>query len=623
MIRSDELVVDCFAGGGGASTGIEWALGRKIDVAINHDPAAVAMHAANHPETVHYCQDIWEANPISVCAGRPVGLAWFSPDCKHFSKAKGGKPVEKKIRDLAWVVVQWARQVRPRIIMLENVEEFRDWGPLLTLADGTQKPDRAAKGQTFKLWVRELEKCGYRVEWRELRACDYGAPTIRKRLFVIARCDGAPIVWPAPTHGAGRIPYRTAAECIDWSIAAPSIFERKKPLAPATLRRIARGVVKYVIEAKRPFLVPITHVGDGRVYGIDEPMRTVTAAHRGEFAVVSPSIVGVGGRMGQSAPRGTDQPFQTITAKADSVLVVPHITKFRTGATGAGADEPMPTVTANSFIKRAGGAAPLGLVAAHLTKFSENSIGESPDEPLHTVMAGAPRHGLVAATLIQTGQGERKGQKPRALDIEKPLGTVVAGGGKHALVAALIAKHYGGHETPGAPADVPLSTVTARDHHALIAPHLINLKGSARRDRPADAPAPAITAGGLHIGEVAAFLVKYYGSGDGAVPVDEPMHTVPTKDRFGVVTVEIDGETYAIADIGMRMLQPRELFNAQGAPSDYDIAPLVTVKDKRGRYKTRALTQTEQIAKCGNMVVPHMSRALVAANAGEPAQAAA
>lgn len=438
---SRELIVDNFAGGGGASTGIELALGRHVDIAINHDPEAVAMHALNHPQTAHHCESVWDIDPLAVTQGRPVGLAWFSPDCKHFSKAKGGKPRDKRIRGLAWVAVRWAALVRPRVVILENVEEFQTWGPLLD--DGTPCPAR--RGHTFRDFVRQLQELGYAVEHRELRACDYGAPTTRKRLFLIARCDGRPIVWPAPTHGApgstgvkshALKPWHTAAECIDWTIPAPSIFERARPLADATMRRIARGVQRYVIEAKRPFVV--------------------------------------------QTPAG---------------LAVP--------------------------------------------------------------------------SMIQTGYGEREGQAPRSLDLHKPIGTLV-GSQKHALVTAFLTKHFGGNYTgAGAPLDEPMHTITATDHHALTL----------------------------------AFLTKYYGEGSQDQSLADPLHTIPTVDRFGLVTVA--GHRYAISDIGMRMLEPHELYAAQGFPPSYQFAPVIDGK----RLPKRA-----QVRMCGNSVSPPMAAALVRAN---------
>lgn len=488
------IVVDNFAGGGGASTGIEAALGRPIDYAINHDPEAVAMHQANHPRTHHFCESVWSVDPRALARGRQIGLGWFSPDCTFHSKARGGKPFRdrnqaRRRRGLAWLVVRWAKAVRPRVIMLENVEEFADWGPLLS--DG--RPDPRRRGLTFRRWHAQIENLGYSIDMRELRACDYGAPTTRKRLFVIARCDRGEIVFPEATHGTREIPYRTAAECIDWSIQCPSIFERERPLAEATLRRIARGVMRYVVENPRPFIVPITHSGDSRVHGIDEPMRTITTASRGELMLCSP-------------------------------------------------------------------------------------------------------------TLVQTSWGEREGQAPRALDIHKPLGTIVGGGVKHALVAAFLARHYGGHENDGHPLPRPISTITAKDHHHLVTSHIVKLKGTCRDGQPVTEPLHTIQAGGTHYGEVRAFLMKYYRTGI-AVPVDRPLDTVSTLDRFGLVMVH--GEPYAIADIGMRMLTPRELFRAQSFRDDYVIAP---------EFNGRPLTKTAQVRMCGNSVPPVMAEALVRAN---------
>lgn len=490
-----EMVVDNFAGGGGASTGIEAALGRPVDLAINHDPIALAMHRANHPDTVHRCENITEVDPREACAGRRVGLAWFSPDCTHFSRAKGTKPRKKEIRGLAWVVIRWAKTVRPRVIVLENVEEFQTWGPLLE----NGRPCKARAGETFRAWLGALSDLGYRIEFRSLVAADYGAPTTRKRLFLIARCDGAPIVWPEATHaerGRGGARWRAAAEVIDWSLPCPSIFARKRPLAEATMRRIAAGVRRYVLDAAQPFIIPVTHQGDRRVHAIEEPVRTVTAAHRGELALVAPA-------------------------------------------------------------------------------------------------------------LIQTGYGERPGQAPRALDLGAPLGTVVAGGAKHGLVAALITKHYGG--VVGHDARRALGTVTAKDHHALTAAFLTKFYGTST-GADVRGPLPTVTAGGGrgggHLAEVRAFLIKYYGAESGQQQeLLEPLHTITTKARFGLVTVA--GEPYRIADIGMRMLQPHELFAAQGFPEDYEIRPR--------RPDGKLLTKTQQIALAGNSVCPPIAERLVSA----------
>ncbi|NGP58177.1 DNA cytosine methyltransferase [Paenibacillus thiaminolyticus] len=546
-----EIIVDNFAGGGGASTGIELATGRSVDIAINHDPAAIAMHTANHPETEHYCESVWDVDPRKATRGRPVGLAWFSPDCKHFSKAKGGKPVEKNIRGLAWVAVRWAATVRPRVIILENVEEFKTWGPLTE--DG--QPDISQKGRTFRSFVNALRRHGYKVEWRELRACDYGAPTIRKRLFLVARCDGRPIVWPEPTHGdpaspevkSGKLlPWRTAAEIIDWSIPCPSIFERKKPLAENTLRRIARGIERFVINSPSPFIVRVNHSGSSHHY--------------------CDSI---------------QEPFKTVTSKNGWGLVTPYIARI--GQTGFGGDR----------------------------------LQYEAEKPLTTVTTKA-EHLLVSPTLIEIGYGEGPGQSPRAPGLQKPLGTVVAGGRKHAVVAAFMAKHYGGGYTgPGNGMDDPLSTVTTVDHNALVTAggggksvlvtsHLIKLRGTCQDGQSVTEPMPTITAGGLHVGEVRSFLLKYYGSADNGQQLDEPLHTVTTKDRFGLVTIA--GVDYQIVDIGMRMLEPHELFAAQGFPPDYIIN-----RDSEGNKYSKAA----QVARCGNAVPPPFAEALVRANLPE------
>jgi DNA (cytosine-5)-methyltransferase 1 len=551
-----EIVVDNFAGGGGASTGIEMALGRSVDIAINHDPAAIAMHRANHPETKHYCESVWDVDPREVTEGKPVGLAWFSPDCKHFSKAKGGKPVEKSIRGLAWVAVRWAATVKPRIIMLENVEEFTTWGPITP--DGY--PDKRQKGRTFRSFVNALKRLGYKVDWRELRACDYGAPTIRKRLFMIARCDGRPIVWPEPTHGAPdspevlagkRKPWKTAADIIDWSIPCPSIFETPeeikekfgvrvvRPLADNTERRIARGLKRFVIDNTKPFVVA-------------EPF-VIKVNHQGEHF------------RGQS----TMEPFQTITAKNGWGIVTPYIARI--GQTGFGGDR----------------------------------LQYEMAKPLTTITTKA-EHLLVSPTLIEIGYGEGPGQAPRAPGLHKPLGTVVAGGKKHALVSAFIARHFG--ESVGSHINDPIGTVTAGGggKSALVTSHLVKMRGTCQDGQPVTEPIPTITAGGKHVGEVRTFLLKYYGSADNGQSLDDPLHTITTKDRFGLVTIE--GVDYEIVDVGMRMLKPRELFGANGFPEDY----IIDVDADGNKY-----SESDQVARCGNSVPPPFAKALVKANAPE------
>lgn len=621
------LIVDNFAGGGGASTGIEAALGRAVDIAINHDEEAIRMHEVNHPDTVHIRNNIWQIDPKEVTGGKPVDLAWFSPDCKHFSKAKGGKPREKSIRDLAWVVVLWAQRVKPALILLENVEEFRTWGPLCE--EG--KPIKERKGETFDKWCRELRKAGYKLQFRELRACDYGAPTIRKRFFMIARCDGQPIVWPKPTHGgpdsedvkAGRLkPWRTAAEIIDWSVPCPSIFERKKPLAEKTLRRIAHGIVKFVINNPSPFIVPIcnTNWAGDRFYPGDEPLRTITTAKGGEQALVTPYFARTahgdvdksGKRRGQPC-HGPEEPFPTVTQTRDSALIVPHITKFRNGAIGHGMGDPLATVTANSYVKRPGGSAPLGVVAAVLERQFGKSTGADPAKPAPTITAGGGgKTGVVAAHLVQTGYGERNGQAPRALDAEKPLGTVVAGGCKHAVAVAHMMQANGGprNETlPGRAADSPMSTVaTTGSQQQLVTSNLVKLRGTCAHGQSVEDPLHTVSAGGTHMAEVRAFLIKYYGNESDGHTIDGPLGTVTVNDRFGLVTVTIAGEEYVIVDIGLRMLTPRELFAAQGFPPDYIIE-----RDAEGRK----LTKTAQVAKCGNSVCPPLAQALVRANVAE------
>ncbi|AIO33077.1 C-5 cytosine-specific DNA methylase family protein [Burkholderia cenocepacia] len=571
-----ELIVDNFAGGGGASTGLERAFGRPVDIAINHDPEALAMHAANHPHTTHYCESVFDVDPVAITGNQPVGLVWLSPDCKHFSKAKGGKPVSKKIRGLAWIALRWAAAVKPRVIMLENVEEFVTWGPLG--ADGRPCPKN--RGRTFRSFVNALARHGYRVEHRELRACDFGAPTIRKRLFLVARRDGLPIVWPTPTHGdpksaavrAGALlPWRTAADCIDWSIPCPSIFERDRPLKDATLRRIARGIMKFVVNSANPFIVSY-YSDETRFRGapLDEPLGTTTTANR--FAVIAPTIMHIT-HQGDDRTRAADAPLATITTakRGEQALVTAHVTKFRTGSTGSAADEPMHTVTAGGDCARPAGAA-------------------------HAM-------GVVAATLVQTGYGERPGQAPRVPGVDKPLGTIVAGAAKHAAVTAFLAKHYGGHESPGASLSMPTSTITTQDHHHLVTSNLVKLHGTSRDGQRTDEPLHTISSGGTHHAEVRAFLIKYYGEGGQWQDAREPMHTIPTRDRIGLVTIR--GEDYAIVDIGMRMLTPRELARAQGFPDSYVLGPVVNGKP---------LSKSAQVRMIGNSVCPDVAAALIRAN---------
>lgn len=642
-----ELIVDNFAGGGGASTGIEMA-GFEVNIAVNHDQIALGIHAANHPETIHHCENIWEVDPVQATKGRPVGLAWFSPDCRHFSRAKGGKPVKKNIRSLAWVVTRWAKAVHPRVIILENVPEFEEWGPLTS----DNRPCPLRKGKTFRAWKARLQNLGYEIEYKVLCAADYGAPTIRKRLFLIARCDGQPIVWPEPTHSdpktlskTGRLfksdlkPWRTAAECIDWSIACPSIFERKKPLAEATLRRIAKGIMRYVINSKDPFIVPLTHQGSDRVHSIHEPIKTVTSAHRGEMSVVAPTVLPIDHRgSGDEVSKSIDNPISTITTENRHALVTPYLTKYHGESAGSDIEDPFPTVTANSYKKRPGGNPPIALVSPVIVK---NNFGTKPcqgvDDPLHTVTTQGNKHALVTPYLIETGNGERPGQDPRTRSLEDPAWTATAEGSQGALVSAFLAKHFGDRgQRPGSELSEPVSTVTSVDHHSLVTAHiqrdfkssvghsldepsgtitaggggkaalvtsnLVKLRGTCQDGQPVDEPMPSITAGGNHVAEVRAFLLKYYGT-DQDPQIREPLHTVTTKDRFGLVTIH--GVDYQIVDIGMRMLSPRELFRAQGFPDDYIIDQLPDGKK---------IGKSDQIRLCGNSVCPPIAKAIVKAN---------
>jgi DNA (cytosine-5)-methyltransferase 1 len=622
------LIVDSFAGGGGASTGIEAALGAAVDIAINHDEQAIRMHEANHPGTVHVNSNIWHVDPIEAVRSHPSGvrhvsLAWFSPDCKHFSKAKGGKPREKSIRDLAWVVVLWAQRVQPDVILLENVEEFRTWGPLCD--EG--KPIKERQGETFDQWTKQLRKAGYKIQWKELRACDYGAPTIRKRFFMIARRDGKPIVWPAPTHGkpgtpdvlSGKLkPWRSAAEIIDWSIPCPSIFERQKPLAEKTLRRIAHGIMKFVVNNPSPFIVPLTHHGsDGRSYGLDQPLPTVTGANRGEMALVSPVLVGTAFKNTRAARAFDPQdPVRTMTAQPEygvaEAMLAPIITYAQQGGANRSVEDPHHTICANSKDQNC-------VAAAHLVHVGNGEReGQAPramdvEKPLGTVVAGGTKHHAVMAFM------QKFAENGKGYDPETPLHTVMAGAPRHAVVTAHIEQANGGPKNAnlaGRAADDPLSTVaTSGSQQRLVTSNLIKLRGTSDAHLESSAasveePLGTVSAGGTHAAEVRAFLIKYYGgaSSDEGHGLDNPLGTVTVQDRFGLVTVTIGGEQYVIVDIGMRMLTPRELFNAQGFPADYIID-----RDARGE----PITKTAQVAKCGNSVCPPLAEALVRAQFAE------
>lgn len=540
-----ELIVDNFAGGGGASTGIEMATGYSVDIAINHDPEAIKMHKANHPNTKHYCENVWAVDPVKACNGHPVALAWFSPDCKHFSKAKGGKPKDKFIRGLAWVACRWAGLVRPRVIMLENVEEFKTWGPL----GRRHHPIKAKQGETFQKFVQQLTDLGYEVQFRELIAADYGAPTMRKRFFMIARCDGKPIVWPEPTHApadseevkAGlKKPYVGAYTQIDFSRPCPSIFDTSeeikekygiravRPLAQKTMGRIARGFIKFVLNNPKPFIIQCNHGGERRPNDIREPMPTITGKHG--YGIVEPYMVQIG-QTGFTKDRSKDvrEPLTTIVSKNE--------------------------------------------------------------------------HCLISPTLIQY-HSETSKDGVRGQTIEDPIMTVDSSN-RYGLVTSFLHKYYdGGYKGAGETVENPLPTVTAWDHNSVVTANLIQMNNHCD-GKDIRQPLPTITAGDGHFGEVRAFLIKYYGQGTGQ-DIEQPLDTVTARDRFGLVTIE--GVDYQIVDIGLRMLEPRELYGCQGFPDDYIIDH---------DYTGKTYPRSEQVRRCGNAVCPPIPAALVRANLPE------
>lgn len=685
-LRPGEIVVDLFAGGGGASEGLKQALGIDPALAYNHDELAIGMHAANHPLTQHHREDIWHADPRVDVAGRPIGWFHASPDCTHFSQAKGGQPRSRKTRALSWVVLKWVGQLlradrlhetntAPRIISMENVWQILTWGPLVAkrcsktgrvitldlvqavhpesgkplfrrgkpvmvnrVADKGERvpverqalvPHKRYSGRTWRQFVAALRALGYAVEWRKLVASDYGAGTSRERLFLLGRRDGQPIVWPEPTHGTapGQKPRVTAADCLDFSIPCPSIFTRDRPLADATMRRIAKGVMRHVINSADPFIVPATHQGDDRVHSVRDPMRTITAANRGElmlvapelapfltehanasnqrtmpadeplrtvcagvkgghFSVVSPTLVqtGYGEREGQ-APRALDlqQPLGTIVAGGvKHAVAAPHLVKFRGNSIGTAATEPVPTITSGAGAARPAGAAhALGVAAASLITLRNNMAGDDAREPIATIAAQGNHHGLATAFLEQANGGFYDGAGNDARD---PVSTITASGSQQRLVAAhltAMAQNVVGNDLR-----VPLPTVLA---------------GATRFAEVECTLSPEQEAGALR---VAAFLVKYYGSGI-AVGLHDPVDTVTTKDRLALVTVVIKGTPYVIVDIGLRMLKPHELFRAQGFPRTYII-------DRTA--DGTVLKTTAQVRMCGNSVSPPPMFAIAEAN---------
>jgi DNA (cytosine-5)-methyltransferase 1 len=655
-----ELIIDNFAGGGGASTALAIALGREPDIAINHDGEALCMHAANHPTTEHHTEDVFMIHPGFVTKNRPIGAAWFSPTCTHFSKAKGGNLLDQKIRGLAWVTVKWGALQMPRMMFLENVEEFLGWGPL----DEEGKPIKEHKGRTFKAFVavlttglaedhpdmREIHDTlgadfpiarlrtglGYKVEWRILKACDFGAPTIRRRLFMVMRRDGLPIVWPTPTHGqrdseavkSGKLlPWLSAASCIDWSIPCPSIFGRKKDLKPTTLRRVGKGFERYTIGAADPYIVgqggpiyagkpksindpfgtlttenhraivvpsivPLTHQGSDRTGSIQDPLPTVTCANRGETALAAVSMV-------------------------QHTMLATHITKFKTGSVGHATDEPLATITSGGGSKRPAGAAHgLGIVAASLVQYYSGggqNVGAS--DPMPAIVT-KDRIGVTCAYLAAHIVGidnQRNGDRD-AWSIDNPLGTIVTEN-KHALVTAHIQRDMG--RSTGHAATEPLATITAGGggKAAVVTSNLVRMRGTSSAADVAE-PLGTVTAGGMHHAEVRTTLAPAgeYETKRQAIREFLWEYCPSLKGVECPELVMIRGVMMEVVDIGLRMLKPRELANAQGFPRDYILDPLYTKVDKRGKTVTKPLSGSAQVRMIGNSVSPPPAIAILRAN---------
>lgn len=626
IVADGELIVVNFAGIGGACEGLKAALGRPPTHAINHSPVAINLHRRNMPHTTHHVQDVWQIDPAQLVGGQRIAVAWFSPDCKHFSKAKGGVPREQNIRDLAWVVRNYTTlpdDLKPRVIFLENVEEFQDWGPL----DAQGHPDQARKGETFREFVQALREDGYEVEWRLLRADQYGAPTTRKRLFLIARCDGAPIQWPEPTHGDPKsqavregklLPWRTAAECIDWTIPCPSIFERRKPLVDNTLRRVARGLKRYVIENAEPYIVTCNHGGPGfRGQGIDEPLKTITAAYDAT-GLVDP-------------------------------LLTPFLTNKQFGSPERPVTAPMSTITTNHNKQE--------LVVPYLVPRLNERRGQLPrtvpmNRPLPTVTTTANAQRMTVALLVKSGHYSNRtgeGNHFRGQSLNRPLSTVTASGNHPMLTTVCLVKHFGGNYSgSGIGLNRPLDTITSVDHHALLTGSLVKFYGTAQ-GQALNSPLGTVTTKD-RFGLTTAFLVRKMGQSKygGAHSVTGPMPTVMTggggkieattaellprlssgqgekarkvydlMNRFApdaltgrdhehrLVFVTVNGAEYLIADVGMRMLTPRELARGQSFSDDYELEV---------GADGAPITKTEQIKGVGNSVCPVLAEKLAWAN---------
>ncbi|MBX3751905.1 MAG: DNA cytosine methyltransferase, partial [Opitutaceae bacterium] len=641
----NRMTVVLFAGMGGGCDGLEQA-GFHVHVAINHDPVAVAVHKARHPHTKHLTCDVFEADPRVVTGGRGVRALHASPDCTHFSVAKGSKPVSKRRRSLAWVVCRWMGTVRPEVVTMENVQEITTWGPLIAkrdpatgramrldgtvaakgeripLAEQWLVPDPRYKGRIWRAWLRHVEGLSYRFEHRVIVCADHGIPTIRKRFFGIARADGGDIEWPERTHAPRKDAKRLGLKAwvgahtiIDWSLPVKSIFGRKKPLAEATLRRTARGVMRYVVNAAKPFIVPITHAGDSRVQDAAEPLRTLTTAHRGEMAVAVPHLSVM--RNSRQPTYAADEPSHAFTAGGANHALVSaalirtdqHSAAARNGVMDA--EEPVNTLHTSS------GLAVLGATIVGAGGRAAQTEPRDLDDPLTTTSTKEDRV-LVAATMIQAGYGERPGQAPRTLDIEEPAATQVAGGSKAAMVAAFLAQHNNdsrriGGVHPGREAEEPVAALTVAPQVGVVAAALGDMHGTRADARDAADPLGTVAASGNHAHLILAFLQKYFGTGGQDQAAQDPLHALTAKARHGLVTVKVRGQDYVLTDIGMRMLEPEEGAAAHGfapgaLPDEIEIAGPDGVK------RRRRLTKTEKYHLVGNSVPPEMIRLLASLN---------
>lgn len=646
--QDDEIVVDFFCGGGGAGTGLEMGLGRAVNVAKNHSPHAISMHTVNHPGAQHFTTDVFEGDPDTECGGKAVGWFHMSPDCTHHSQAAGGQPRKREIRNLSWIGLKWGGKKRPRVISLENVKQILQWGRLIAKRDkaagrvvkldgtiaapgevvpvGQQFliPDPKQRGRTWRRFVALLEGMGYVVEWKVIKACDFGAPTSRERLFMIARCDGQPIVWPEPTHAKnpakGQQKWKTAADCIDFTDLGKSIFGRKKDLAPATLRRVAKGMKKFVIDSAAPFIVPIanwsgetvqsadeplrtvtsypkggafsvvspviapaTHQGSDRINDPLDPLPTVTCANRGELTLISPVMVGAGGPVYAGQPVAADKPVGTLMTRSHRAIAAAHLVKFRFDDAGKALDEPLPTITSGGNYQRPAGAAhAMGISTVFMAQMNggfNTTDAKSIEDPMTTVTNTGSQQQLVAANLVHL-----RGNCD-ARDLNDPLHTVSAGGQHHGLASAFMERAFGGSIGQGLEKPAPTITAGGGGKSSLVSLTL----------------SPEHEAGALR---VAAFLISYYGT-ENISACDSPAPTITTKDRLAMVTVMVKGTPYVIVDICLRMLKPSELYKAQGFPSDYIISH---------GADGEPFTKTQQVHMCGNSVSPPPMAALARAN---------